>query len=127
MTYVLAALVVLPVLLLIIAALTSRANVRSGCSISDPANDLRMREAFEEAAGPRGRESRPVGVTGEGGRGLGQGGARPVLRPADVPVTEAVVGLHGPISADVLDDIATDGHARHWLTHHSLPSGAIRG
>ena len=65
MTYLLAALVVLPVIVLVIAALTGRANVRSCCSISDPANDLRMRGAFEESA----RESRgfPMGRPGQTG------------------------------------------------------------
>ena len=55
MTYALAALVVLPVIVLVVAALTGRANVRSCCSISDPAKDLRMRAAFEDS-GARGRK-----------------------------------------------------------------------
>ena len=52
MTYVLAALVVLPVLILLMGALTGRVNVRSCCGVSDPAKDLRMRDAFTDERSP---------------------------------------------------------------------------
>jgi len=41
--YLLAAIVVLPVLALAVGALTGRVRARSCCSIADPAKDLRMR------------------------------------------------------------------------------------
>lgn len=47
LVYVLAALVLLPVLLLVIGALRGRVEVRSCCA-ADPARDLRMRAAFTE-------------------------------------------------------------------------------
>lgn len=48
MTYLLAALVLLPVIVLVVAALTGRARVQSCCAPSDPAKDLRMRAAFQD-------------------------------------------------------------------------------
>jgi hypothetical protein len=49
--YVVAACVLLPVLLLIVAAARGRAQVRSCCP-ADPAKDLRMRAAFTEQPPP---------------------------------------------------------------------------
>ena len=49
MTYVLAALVLLPLLALVVAALTGRVRVQSCCAISDASRDLRMRAAFEDS------------------------------------------------------------------------------
>ena len=46
--YLLAALVVLPVLVLIVGAATGRVRARSCCAPTDPAKDLRMRGAFED-------------------------------------------------------------------------------
>ena len=48
MTYVLAALVLLPVIALVVAALTGRARVESCCAPSDPAKDVRMRAALQD-------------------------------------------------------------------------------
>ena len=54
MTYLLAALVLLPVIVLVVAALTGRARVQSCCAPGDPMQDLRMRAAFhdEESSPP---------------------------------------------------------------------------
>jgi len=48
--YLLAALVILPVLVLIVGAATGRVRARSCCAPTDPAKDLRMRGAFEDEA-----------------------------------------------------------------------------
>jgi hypothetical protein len=48
--YLLAALVILPVLVLVVGAATGRVRVRSCCAPTDPAKDLRMRGAFEDEA-----------------------------------------------------------------------------
>jgi heme exporter protein D len=45
--YVVAAVVMLPVVLLVVAAVRGRARVRSCCA-ADPAKDLRMRAAFTD-------------------------------------------------------------------------------
>ena len=45
--YVVAVLVVLPVMLLVISALRGRAQMKACCP-ADPARDLRMRAAFED-------------------------------------------------------------------------------
>lgn len=47
LVYVLAALVLLPVVLLVIGAVRGRVQVRPCCAV-DPARDLRMRAAFTE-------------------------------------------------------------------------------
>ena len=47
LTYVVASLVVLPVLVLVVGALRGRAQVR-GCCPADPIRDLRMRAAFDD-------------------------------------------------------------------------------
>ncbi len=68
MRFVLAGLVVGPMLLLAGGALTGRVRARSCCAAADPAHDLRMRGAFPgpPLAGPQGdRASGSV-------RGLGQ-------------------------------------------------------
>ncbi|MEO5851621.1 MAG: hypothetical protein ABIQ15_03830 [Nocardioides sp.] len=53
MEYVAGGFVVVLVLLLVVGALTSRVQVTSCCSMSDPARDLRMRAAFEnDSAAP---------------------------------------------------------------------------
>lgn len=48
MTYLLAALVLLPVIVLVAAVLTGRARVQPCCAPSDPAKDARMRAAFQD-------------------------------------------------------------------------------
>ena len=55
--YLLAALVILPVLVLIVGAATGRVRARSCCAPTDPAKDLRMRGAFEDA-GPNSSSTR---------------------------------------------------------------------
>ena len=48
MTYVVAVLVVLPVLALVAGALLGRVTLQSCCAPADPRCDLRMRAAFDE-------------------------------------------------------------------------------
>jgi hypothetical protein len=58
--YALAVIAVLLLLALVAAAVTGRARVRSCCATADPAKDLRMRAAFEDAGNsptPKGRST----------------------------------------------------------------------
>jgi hypothetical protein len=48
MTWVIAALVMVPVVALVFGAVTGRTRVSSCCSVADPTKDLRMRGAFGE-------------------------------------------------------------------------------
>jgi hypothetical protein len=77
--YALAAIAVLPLVALVLGAVTGRVRVRSCCSAVDPAKDLRMRAAFAEDPAVRQAHSQ----TGAGMCArvdLGQG-----VAPVDLP------------------------------------------
>ena len=48
LSYLIAAVVLAPVLALVVGALMGRVRVQSCCAPADPAKDLRMRDAFTE-------------------------------------------------------------------------------
>ena len=48
LSYLIAAVVLAPVLALVVGAVTGRVRVQSCCVPTDPARDLRMRDAFAE-------------------------------------------------------------------------------
>ena len=58
LSYLIAAVVLLPVLALVVGALMGRVRIQSCCAPADPAKDLRMRDALtEEGREPPSRQS----------------------------------------------------------------------
>ena len=51
LSYLIAAVVLAPVLALVVGAVMGRVRVQSCCAPADPAKDLRMRDGFTDAGG----------------------------------------------------------------------------